>query len=362
MSHGRFISLIGLLAILVLAIFASTWIHLGIRFARPCRLFPQREWILLQTQPDAFEARFLDRSRGNRQQIDLYRFERGDLVRFRLDQAVVPGGRIRAGQEVARLESYLNRQTLDQLRPQLLEAEANLRAASTGQREEVIALARSEIASATAARDRLATEYERSASLHAQGVVSDAEHEATEALFRQAEADLDAARNRLRVADVGEKSEVVEAWRARLDWLTQMVADADARLEGDRIRCPISGDIVTVQGDSALLRVADLDTLYAVAPVPPSRVGALAAGQTATIRSTGASWSALAGQVVQVDRQASTTLQGLSFYWVTIAVPNTAGLPVAGVRGTVEFRGAKVTLLAWLSDQLRHAADRSLGA
>jgi len=351
----------GVLAILVLAIFASTWIHLGIRFARPCRLFPQQEWVLLQTQPDAFEGRFLDRSQGNRQQVDLYRFERGDFIRFRLDDEVGVGARVTAGQEVARLESFLNRQTLDQLRPQLEEAGANLRAASTGQREEVIALARSEIASAQAARDRLAVEYERSVSLHGQGVVSDAEHESAEALFRQAEADLDAARNRLSVATVGEKAEVVAAWQARLDWLKQMIADADARLEGDRIRCPISGDVVTVQGDSALLRVAALDTLYAVAPVPPSRVGTLAAGQGASIRPVGASWTKMEGQVVQVDRQAST-INGLSFYWVTVAVPNPGNRPVAGVRATVEFRGARVSLLAWLSDQLRHAADRSLGA
>jgi multidrug efflux pump subunit AcrA (membrane-fusion protein) len=351
----------GILAILVLAIFASTWIHLGIRFARPCRLFPQREWVLIQTQPDAFEARFLDRSEGNRQQIDLYRFERGDLVRFRLNEAVAVGARISAGQEVARLDSYQNRQIVDQLRPQLEEAEANLRAASTGQREEVIALARSEIASASAARDLAAATYQRSVSMLEQGLFSEAAHESTQTVLHRAEADLDAARNRLRVAEVGEKAEVVEAWRARRDWLSQMLTDAGSRLEGDHIRCPIAGDIVTVQGDSALVRVAALDTLYAVAPVPPSRVETLAAGQSATIRPVGSSWDAMEGQVVQVDRQAST-IRGLSFYWVTIAVPNSGRLPVVGVRGTVHFRGAKVSLLAWLSDQLRHAADRSLGA
>ncbi len=361
MSHGRFLSMAGVVALIVLAVFASTWVHLGIRFDRPCRLFPQREWVLLQTGPDAFEARLLDRRDSNRQQIDLYRFKRGDLVRFRLTDGLTTGTKLAAGAEVARLESDLNRQTLDQLRPQLEEAEANLRAASTGQRAEVVALARSEVASAEAERDHLAAEYRRNQILWNQGLVSSATYEAAEALYRQAEADLEAARNNLRVAEVGEKAEIVEASQANRDILRQMIADADSRLDANRIRCPIAGEVVTLQGDSALVRVAALDTLFAVAPVPPSRVGTLAPGQSALVVPLGTSPRALGGQVVQVDGQASTVM-GKSLYWVTVAVPNPERLPVAGVRGTVEFRGNRVSLLGWLADQIRHAGDRTLGA
>jgi hypothetical protein len=361
MSHGRFVSMIGILAVLVLAIFVSTWIHLEIRFTRPCRLFPQREWVLLQTQPDTFEARLLDRSAGNRQQIDLYRYRRGDFVQFSLNGAVAPGARVAAGGEVARLDSYVNRQTLEQLRPQLAEAEANLRAASTGEREEVIAQAQSEVAAAAAARDRIAGEHERAQALWEKGAVSDADNEDAAARFREAEAELDAAHNRLRVAEVGEKAAIVEVWQARRDRLRQMITDAEDRVGADRIHCPIDGEAVLVQGDSALLRVAALDTLYALAPVPPSRVNVLAPGYDATVRPLGAPSSGLPGRVVHIDDQAST-IKGLSFYWVAVAVPNPDRLAVAGVRGTVAFRGDRVSLLGWLSDQIRHAADRSLGA
>lgn len=361
MSHGRFLSLVGVVALLTLVIFASTWIHLGIRFDRPCRLFPKQEWVVLQTDPDAFEARLMDRRNSNRQQIDLYRFDRGDLVRFRLSDGLSTGAKLAAGAEVARFESILNRQLFDQLRPQLEEAEANVRAASTGQRAEVVALARSEIAAAEAERDRLDAEYERSRTLHSQGLLSDAMFESIEAQFRQAEANLQTAKNSLRVAEVGEKTEIVEAWQAKRDALRQMIADAGGRLEADRVRCPIAGEVVTLQGDSALVRVAALDTLFAVAPVPPSRVGTLAPGQSAAVTPMGTSPQRLEGQVVQVDGQASTVL-GMSFYWVTVAVPNPERLPVAGVRGKVEFRGQRVTLLGWLSDRLRHAGDRTLGA
>ena len=98
-----------------------------------------------------------------------------------------------AGTEVASFDSYANRRALEELRPQLEEAEANLRAASTGQRDEVIALARSEKDAAQAERDRLAADYERSQALWEQGLHSNAAYEMAEALHRQAEADLEAA-------------------------------------------------------------------------------------------------------------------------------------------------------------------------
>ncbi len=360
MSHRHFIMTVGVVAALVLLVLTSTWVRFGMRFTRPCRVFPQSEWILQKTEPDTFEARLLERGKGDRQQIDLYRFERGDLVRFGMAPDLTPGLIVPAGSEMAWFDSHETRSALEELRPQLLEAEANLRAASTGERDELVALARSEVDAARAEHDRLSTEYERAQQLLEQGLVSNEAFDLAKALERTAEADLQAAQLRLEVAQVGEKEAVIAGWRAHRDWLKQRIDIAAERLEENRVRCPIQGEIVTLQGDSALVRVAAMDTLYAIAPVSPSRAQTLAAGQTAIVKTDGMGSRRFEGWVSRVDRQVSSVHQQ-SVVWVTVAIPNPGRASVAGMKGNVEFRGEKITLLAWLTDRLRHTMDHTLG-
>lgn len=360
MSHRHFIMTVGVVAALILLVMTSTWVRFGMRFTRPCLVFPQSEWILQKTQPDTFEARLLERQKGDRQQIDLYRFERGDRVHFSMTPDLTPGKVVAAGSEVAWFDSYQMRSALEELRPQLVEAEANLAAASTGEREEMVALARSEVDATQAEHDRLTTEFARSEQLLTQGLVSDEEFDLAKALHRTAQADLQASQLRLAVAQVGEKEAVIAAWRARRDWLQQRIDDASERLEGNRVCCPIRGEIVTLQGDSALVRVAAVDTLFAIAPVSPSRAQTIAAGQTAIVKTQGAGSHRFEGWVARVDRHASS-VQRQTVVWVTVAIPNPDRAPVAGMRGSVEFRGERVTLLAWLTDRLRHTMDHTMG-
>jgi multidrug efflux pump subunit AcrA (membrane-fusion protein) len=359
-SHGRFLGLAGLVAVFVCGVLLLTWIHLPIRFTRPCRLFPQAEWVLLMAEPDTFKASLLDRRAGSGQQISLFRFARGDVVNFSVAPGLSPGISVPAGQEVARLDSFLNQETLDQLRPQLDEAQAGLRAAETGLKQEAVALTRSELSAAEARSQQMDAELRRAASLWEKGVISAAEHELAVANQQQARAELEAAQNALRAAQAGEKAAIVEAMRARVALLRQQTADAERRIEAERIRCPIDGEVITLQGDTALVRIADLDTLYAVAPVSPSRASKLQRGQAVMVKPLGAPGKSLAGNVVRVDHHA-TAVAGRSFFWVTVAVPNPEDRAAAGVKGEVRFRGNDVSLLAWLADQVKHAADRTLG-
>ena len=361
MTHGRFISMVGFVAAVILAVSAMMWIHLPIQFERPCRLLPASEWILLNSQPDTFEAHLIDRRLGNHRQINLFRFERGDLVHFTLANGISPGKSVQAGQTVAQLDSHLNRTTFKQLGPQLQQAEANLRAAQTGERNEIIAQARSEELAALATSRRWEKEFARAEQQSAEGLISASVYDETCGLHEEAQAELQVARNGVLAAESGEKEAIVAAWQAEVDLLRCQLEDAQLRLTAAEIRCPIAGEVVTSQEDSVLIRIADIDTLYAIAPVSPSRAVKLSAGQGATIRPMGISGDPLEGEIIHVDRHASVEL-GLTFFWVTIAVPNPELAAVAGLRGDVQFRGDEVTLLAWLVDRITHASDRALGA
>lgn len=350
----------GILAAVILAVIVASWVRVEIRFSRPCRLFAQAEWTLLESQPDTFEARLIDRAAGNRATIDIYRFERGDQVSFRVTAEVAAGTRVPAGQEVARFDSFECRRTVSELAPLLAEAEANLEAARSGERAELIDLARSELAAAEAEHGRARAEYERTVQLHEAGLTSDEARDRIEAAYRQAAAAAEAARHRLRATKVGEKEAVVKAWEAHCRLIRTQIDQARQRLERNRVRCPIDGQVVTLQRDSVLVRVAALDTLYAIAPVSPARTGLVAAGARARVAAPTLSQGGLEGCVALIDRQADT-VAGQTLVWVTVAVPNPDRHALTGLTGTVEFRGRKVSLLAWLHDRFKHTMDRSLG-
>jgi biotin carboxyl carrier protein len=360
MTHRQTITTTGVAAVLVLAFIASTWIRLEIRFSHPCRLFAHSEWTLLESDTDTFEGRLLDRAAGNRHLIDRYQFARGDRVRFQMASNVISGAFVEAGEEVARFDSFDCTRALAELQPRLEEAEADLLAALTGEREELIALARSELAAAEAAHARSRAEYERTQHMHTRQLVSDGAWELMEASHRQTAAEAEAARHRVRAAEAGEKEAIVAACQARCRLIRQQIDDATDRLAGNRVRCPIRGQVVTLQRDSVLVRVAAVDTLYAIAPISISRRELLSPGRPARIHAPTLSDSPLVGRVAHIDRLADT-IQGMTLIWVTVAVPNPERHSLAGLKGTVEFRGEKVTLLAWLRDRFEHTMDHSLG-
>jgi hypothetical protein len=360
MSHRRFLTLAAIAAVLILGAYAATQVHLAIRFSRPCRLLPKAEWTLLKTGPDVFEARLLDRRRGNHQRIDLFRFPRGDVVSFVLSAGIAPGCAIEAGTEIAQLDSFGNRERLSQLLLELEVAQAGLHAAQTGEKAEIVAQARSEVDAARAEATRTELEYQRARAMREQALVSETALQLALAEREGARATLEAAENNLRAAEAGEKEAVVATWQANVDLLRRQVADARQRIEAERICSPVAGQFTTTEGDSALARVAATDTLYAVAAVSPSRARYLQPGHPATIRGLDSRRPTHPAQVARVDRRASAAGEA-SFFWATVAVPNPDGELAAGVRGTLHFEGRQVSLIGWLADWVRHASDRTLG-
>lgn len=361
MTHGRFVTAAVIVAVAILLAFVALRVRLPIEFERPGRILAQAEWLLLKTGSDTFEARQCDRRHGERRQFDLYRFERGDLVRFSLAESIIPGALVAAGDVVAHLYSHATQTLLDQLSLELREAEAGLQAAATGEKAAVVAQARSDLAGAEALLGQKRSEFRRSEGLHTLGVVSQATFESAESELRQAEATVAAAQGRLRAAEAGEKAEIVEVYHARVELLRRQLQDACARAAADTIRVPIAGEIVTLQGDSALVRVADVDTVYVVAPVSPSRAEWLRPGQSVVFDPLPRTQKPVSGEVVAIDRQAAV-VAGRTFFWVTAAVPNPGGQLRPGVTGDLRFRGERVALLHWVLDRISHASDRALGA
>jgi HlyD family secretion protein len=359
MSHERILTIGGFLAALIATLLLSLWIRLPLEFTRPCRLLPSAEYLLMQTGADTFEARLIQRDQGERRSFNVYRYQRGDLVRFTLNASVRDGARVAAGDEVAYLHSHTSRAQREALALELHEAEAELLVVATGEKSEVIAQARGEANAAEALLAQRKAELERTTRLHAAGLLSDAEYESAASLLAQAQAKFSASQGKLDAAIAGEKAPIVEAQRAHVELLRGRLREAEQLMAAETLHAPFTGEVIVVPTDSALVRIASIDTLYAFAPVPPSRATHLREGNGAEIRTTGTR-EPLRGFVVDVDCEASE-VRGRSFFWATVAVPNPGGLVRPGVLGALRFTGERVTLFAWFVDRLRHAGDRTLG-
>lgn len=359
MSHSRFITAAGIVAAVVLLAFVALKAHLPVQFSQRCQLLPQAEWLLMQTDPDTFEARLTDHHSGTQQNFDLFRVRGGDYVRFSMARDLPPGTPVTAGDAVAYIRSLSAQSNLDQIQYELQEAEAELRAAETGEKDDVIAQARGEMAAARALLTQAEADFKRSEELRNAGVLSQAEFEIASGRFDEARGQVEAAESALRAAEAGEKEEVVAVYQATVEVLRRRLADALIRTSAETIRTPIGGYVATLESDTALLRIADVDTLYAVAPVPVSRCGWLRPGQPATVKI--AVTGTADGQLVAIDYHAGVA-GGRTFFWVTAAIPNQDGRLRPGTRGELHFRGDKTTLLGWVVDRLRHAGDRTLGA
>ncbi len=357
MSHRRLIALSGMVAAIILLVYTASLIQTDINFATTCLLYPEREWLLCRPDLDTFETQLFDRRHEDQRKIDLYKSERGDVIQFSLIEGVSPGSQIRSGQEVACISSLDDQVVLEQLHPRLLEAEAELRQARTGAKEEILQQARSVVAAAEARLAGATAVFDRTRRLFTEGLCSQADFDRDRAEFIEAQADLESFASSLRVLETGEKSAVIDAWQARVDLLHQQIKSAEESIAAGIIRSGISGEVVTLNSDSVLVRVADLDTLYAVAPISPIRVERLGIGQTTYISGISTTQGDIAGRVVRIDRMA-TVYAGRSYFWATVAIPNPDQTLAAGSLGQIRFRGKRVSLLVWLMDHFANASDQ----
>jgi len=144
-----------------------------------------------------------------------------------------------------------------------------------------------------------------------------------------------------------------------VDLLNQRIESARISIEAGSIHCQIGGEVVTLQGDSALVRIADLDTLYAIAPITPTRAERIVVGSKAYISTPAMNGADGIGHIVRIDRIAATNA-GRTYFWTTVAIPNNDRYLAAGSLGQIRFRGQKVSALTWLRDQFANASDQQI--
>ena len=159
--------------------------------------------------------------------------------------AVDEGATVRAGQILASLDKIYFEEALAQSRAQTEQDRANLAKLEAGNRPEEIAQADAAVAEREATVTNAQILFDRADQLLKTGTGSRRNYDDAMAVFRQAAAQLNSARQAQQLMKAGARAEDIEAARARLAMSTAAMAAANRQLTDADLIAPSDGVVLT---------------------------------------------------------------------------------------------------------------------
>ena len=216
----------------------------------------------------------------------------GFQVAGRIDTITVNvGDRVRAGQELARLDQAELTARRQQAAAQLASAQALLTELERGSRSQEVQQGRDALATTTQRLADAQRDLERTQRLFDGGAVSREALDKAQLAFAVAQSQHDQAAQQLQLLEVGPRPERIAAQRAAVAQAGAAVRQADAMLANSVIRAPFDGVVSvkdreigeTVSPGAPVLTVLNLNDRWVRIYIPETRIGAVRIGQGATI-------------------------------------------------------------------------------
>lgn len=221
-------------------------------------------------------------------------------------------------------------------------AESALRELQAWRRPEEIDLLKAELTGLKSERDRLRNERERAAILLEKGAISTSEWEAVRTETERSEANFEAARERLHIAERGPTRESLEVAESRVAERMSALALARQKLRDTGVRAPFEGIITgkshrpgdyAKRGDT-VLEISNLNVLEAEMQVPERYSGLVQVGLPVQLKVESLS-EQREGQVIAVNEAIDRTTRT---FLVKIRVDNSDHSIKAGAFCTGVFQ------------------------
>jgi len=204
------------------------------------------------------------------------------------------GDRVRAGQVLVRLEDSEIAAQVQQAEANLQAAQARLRLLEQGARPEERAQVEAALAQARASFDTARESLARMQTLYKDGAVSKAQLDAAQLQYDVAKAQYDGAVQQQRIVQTGARPEEIEVARAQVRQADAALAFARLQADSAVITAPLSGTVThryvdpgdlasLMPGQSDLITVAQIDSVYAVLEVSETDLGRVRIGQTVVV-------------------------------------------------------------------------------
>lgn len=316
-----------------------------------CRFRPQAEWRLFRNAPSLYtsELEWFDRAAGK--SINTFQFDRPDILTLDFPGNPDPGTPVKEGDLLARLKSRKQHADLNVARRELDTGKAKVAALVSGEKTSIEEEAIQSKNRAEQVLGLAESSLYRLSKLHDLNLCSETSLGSLQTEKRIAEIDLSITESRLETVRSGEKPSLIAVAESEAEIAEFKIEDLEHCIALGDFRSPIDGLITTTLLDSALLRVAKLDTMIALVPIAQPRIKWVAPGQKASVLAVGSGRKTLEGTVINVDRQAMF-IQGKTYFLVSVSIRNDPAFLMPGMEGRLNIRCGKIRLLDWLADKL----------
>ena len=231
-----------------------------------------------------------------------------------LSLAVARGQRVAAGQVLAVLDDSLERPIRDAKAAEARAADAQLELLKAGARGEDVRAAEAQLRGAKAAEDTLRDSFERIRKLRAEGTVPPSQLDEVEGQYQRAQAERQAAEERLAALRAGARSQEVKAALARASQAHAALDAEEARLGRFTLRSEIAGEVLdthlepgeVVAPGTPVATLGETRRPYVDVFVPQGELGGVRAGAAASVR-VDASRDSFSGKVEVVGRTVEFT-------------------------------------------------------
>ena len=274
----------------------------------------------------------------------------GRLERLSVDE----GALVRAGQEIASLETTDTRLALDAARAERALADAQLRLLVAGSRVEDVREAQAQVARAEADLEGAQKDLDRMEGLLDAGSGTTKSRDDARTRRDVAQASLDAARERLTRLRAGSRKEELEAARARLAATDARIAQLEQQLNDAVITSPVGGVVTEKLAEAGellargtgIVVVTDLPNAWLNAYVAETDLERLRLGQEASVVTDGG--QSRPGRLSFVASRAEFTPKNVQtrdervklVYRIKVALENADGLFKPGMPSTARLQPA----------------------
>lgn len=266
---------------------------------------PLQEWSLHMAPDGILSASLEDHLLSGLSQYHVMELQRGDVMSFRFNRELIAKGWVEAGDTIAWGRSHDLSMRLTEAKGNLAYQQALLQVYLSGDKPEIIRMARQE---SELARQEASTQEKLTArivQLYEQDLVPEQDYELAMNELKVRQAELDIAEARLEAILAGEKDEQVELARSRIATLERQVEGLIHHLDDMNILSPISGMVLRqreLNGEAGneVIRLASSSGLLVLAPVNLNESHLLKTGQAARISSEH-NRREIQGRLVDVD-------------------------------------------------------------
>jgi hypothetical protein len=307
---------------------------------------PAQKWILSKGSQGQIVSNIIDFKTAISNNYSAVLFERGESMDFKLVQSIVSKSNLLQGDTVGIIHSSYLQERLSKLNSDLLIAQADLAAKSTGEKQALIDEAKNKIRFTEAKIQEKTLLFERYKELFKKEYISKEQYDAAYWELKQSEIEREINKAQLEVLTTGIKSEELRILKSTIDSYSNEIRLLKSRLNDFNLLAPISGEIVKDFSQDTMLIVNNRSQLILTAPIRYENMRYFTEGETVHVELQSIS-KEISGTIVSLSKEVKI-LNGVQILYLRILLdsPEIDLVPGLFIRGEIVL--PKITIKEYL--------------